>query len=68
MQILGFHIISDAELRRQIEDAQLIQRNLNKRLIARLLHNAEHYRRMADAAVKMIHGSSRQKFLNKHRK
>jgi len=51
MQILGFHIISDAELRRQIEEARNNQRNMSNTLVARQLHNAEYYRKLAGSNV-----------------
>lgn len=51
MQILGFHIISDAELRKRISEARTEQRKLDAAMITRLLLNAETYRKIAENAI-----------------
>ncbi len=51
MQILDFHIISNTELKRQIEGARNDQRNINNTFMAKLFHNAEYYRKLAGSKV-----------------
>lgn len=51
MQILGFHIISDAELRKQKEEVRNNQRNMSNTLVNGLLHSAEYYRKLASSNV-----------------
>lgn len=50
-KILGYNIISDKELAKQIEDVRRGQKNLSNALIARLLKNAEFYRQLAGGNV-----------------
>ena len=45
MQILGFHIISDVELRKQMDEVRTIQRRLNSVIVSKLLYNAETFRK-----------------------
>lgn len=54
MQILGFHIISDAELRKQISKARAIQRRVNNVIISRLLYNAETYRKKGVTLIRKL--------------
>ena len=48
MQILGFHIIDDAELKRRIEEARKEQRQIESSMIKTLLHISESYRKKAE--------------------
>lgn len=54
MQVLGFHIISDAELRRQKEEARDNQRNMSNTLVTGLLYCAEYYRKQANSNMRMV--------------
>jgi hypothetical protein len=54
MKILGYHILSEAELQKRINDARNEQRNLSNKLIGRLLYNAEFYRRQTMGSVALM--------------
>lgn len=54
MQILGFQIISDAELRKRISEAKAIERRLNNVIISRLLYNAESYRKKCVTLIRKV--------------
>jgi len=47
MSFLDLHIITEAELRRRIEEAREEQRQLENAIVKRLLHNSEKYRKRA---------------------
>ena len=51
MQLLGIHVISDAELNRRLDKVRAEQRRLESAITHKLLRSAEAYRKVAEQAM-----------------